>query len=451
MTVNVNEIKLAQSIAAEAEKNGGRAYYVGGCVRDRLLKIDNYDIDIEIHGITPEKLKEILSKFGTPIQYGSSFGIFSLKEVHIDIALPRKEKKVGNKHTDFVVDIDAFVGTKKAAMRRDFTVNALMRDVLTDDIVDHFGGLDDLKNKVLRHVNDDSFGEDALRVLRAAQFASRFGFEIHPDTKRLCGEMDITSLSRERIFEEMKKALIKSPKPSIFFEVLRSFKQLSYWFPELESLIGIEQNPVYHAEGDVWNHTMMTLDKAANYRDKVQHPFWFMLCALAHDFGKAVCYSVGDGVIHAYGHEYESEKIAATFLQRLTNNNQLIKYVLNITKLHMRPNIAARNNSAAKVTNKIFDSCLYPMDLIYFCQADDKGRIMKVNQPDTLEYLLKHYEIYKSIMSKPYVKGSDLVEYGIAPGEHFSKLLAYAHKLRLSGVPKESALKQTLTYAGTLK
>ncbi len=139
--------KKVKEIARKAGEVGGRAYYVGGFVRDRLLGLPTKDIDVEIHGISPDKLREIVSSEGTVLEMGESFGIFSLKGTDIDIAMPRKETVTGRGHRDFDVSVDPFIGVEKAAARRDFTVNALMEDVLTGEIIDSFGGLTTLKAK----------------------------------------------------------------------------------------------------------------------------------------------------------------------------------------------------------------------------------------------------------------------------------------------------------------
>ena len=235
---------IAERIAEKVKAAGGRTFYVGGFVRDKQLGIDNKDVDIEVHGIEPESLWQILNETGEPAAFGQSFGIFSLKGEDIDIAMPRRERALASAdgvrgHRDFDVEVDPFIGTYEAARRRDFTINALMEDVLTSEMIDHFGGMDDLREKVMRHIDPETFVEDPLRVLRAAQFAARFGFSVAPETVELCRGIDLSALSRERVEEEMKKALLKADKPSIFFEVLREMDQLDCWFPELKQMIGI--------------------------------------------------------------------------------------------------------------------------------------------------------------------------------------------------------------------
>jgi len=308
----------------------------------------------------------------------------------------------------------------------------------------------DLMAGVLRHVNDQSFAEDPLRVLRAAQFAARFGFRAAEETVALCSRMDLRHLPRERIEGELKKALLKAEKPSIFFEVLRKMDQLDQWFPEVKALIGVQQNPAYHSEGDVWTHTMMVLDEAAKLRHRAANPYWFMLSAVTHDFGKAVCTEEKDGVLHAYQHEVRGLPLIEAFLRRITSETRLIEYVLNLSEYHMKPNTVAGARSAVKVTTRMFDQSVDPEGLICLALADDRGRITQIPAADHEAFLCERLEIFKELMQRPYVMGRDLIEAGLTPGVEFTEILRHAHKLRLAGVPKESALKQTLAFARKL-
>lgn len=293
--------KMAQRIAGKVAQQGGRVFYVGGLVRDKLLGRENKDVDIEVHGVTPEALEGILDSLGERTQMGASFGVYGLKHYDLDITMPRREQAAGRGHRDFAAFADPFLGTQKAAQRRDFTMNALMEDVLTGEIVDHFGGQEDLKRGIVRHVNDVSFAEDPLRVLRAARFAARFGFDLAEETLSLCARMDLTALASERIMGELEKALLKAPRPSVFFEVLRQMGQLGYWFSEVEALIGVPQEPQFHPEGDVWNHTMLVLDQAAKLREQAKDPLGLMLAALCHDLGKQMAIQNDHGRIRALG------------------------------------------------------------------------------------------------------------------------------------------------------
>lgn len=451
MTHSEQDKEMAREIARLVQAQGGRTYYVGGFVRDALLHRENKDVDIEVHGVSPQCLAEILDSLGERITIGESFGIFSLKGYSLDIAMPRKEEARGQGHRDFAIFVDPFIGTEAACRRRDFTFNALMQDVLTGEIVDHFGGREDLQAGILRHVSDESFAEDPLRVLRAAQFAARFGCTPAEETVRLCRRMDLRHLPGERIEGELKKALLKAEQPSIFFRVLRQMDQLDVWFPELKALIGVPQNPVYHAEGDVWTHTMLVLDQAAKLRDRVRSPYWFMLAAITHDFGKAVCTEEVNGTIHAYRHESAGLPLAEAFLRRITTETRLIEYVLNLTQLHMKPNAVAEARSAVKVTNRMFDQAMDPEALVCIALADDRGRITAHPGASNEAFLYQRLEIFREIMARPCVMGRDLIAAGLTPSADFAPILEYAHKLRLAGVEKESALKQTLAFARKLR
>ena len=443
--------EIVKKITEYVNEAGGKVFYVGGCVRDRLLGIENKDVDIEVHGISPEDLYSILEKVGEPLVYGRSFGVFALRGEDIDIAMPRRERAVGKGHRDFVVDVDPFIGTREAARRRDFTINALMENAMTGEIVDHFGGQEDLKAGIIRHIDPATFVEDPLRVLRGAQFAARFSFSIAADTVELCRGIDLSTLSKERVEEELRKALLKADKPSIFFEAMREMDQLDHWFPELKELIGLEQDPVFHPEGDVWTHTMEVIDRAAGYRDKVSEPFSFMLLALTHDLGKIVTTEEKNGRIHAYEHETKGLPLVESFLRRILNENDVIDYVLNMVPLHMKPNVAAHSKPALKSTNRMFDQAEAPEDLIWFAAADRPVFAGEEAFSGDTEFLLERLAAYYEIMARPHVMGRDLIAAGLEPGEDFSEILEYAHKLRLAGIEKDLAMKQVLAYARDLR
>ena len=468
----MNEIDktIIKKLAERVAELGGRAYFVGGIVRDEVMGRPIKDVDIEVHGISEIVLEEVLKELGKPLRFGSAFGVYSLAGHQIDIALPRSERKAGNGHRDFEIEIDPFIGIKEAARRRDFTMNALLKDILTGEIADPYGGTEDIKNRIIRHIDDRKFGEDPLRALRAAQFRSRFGFQVAPSTISICRTLDLSSLSAERVEMEMKKALLESRQPSEFFECLREMGQLGYWFQELEQLIGLEQNSAFHPEGDVWTHTMMVLDRAARFRPCVSDPYAFMLLALTHDLGKITTTEFVNGAIHAYGHEIQGAEIAERFLNRVCHGSDIKRYIANMIPNHMRPNKIAESRSAVKKTNRLFDDVVAPSDLIYFaiCDKPKLPHIMvskenkedplglyteteKTREKERIDFLFDRLEIYKTMMSEPYVTGKDLINNGITPGDDFSLILEYAHKLRLAGIPKENALKQTISYAVKLR
>lgn len=214
--------RLQKFLKALSDK-GAKTYYVGGYVRDMILGKENKDIDIEIHYITEKEFLDTCKSFDLDIKLcGQAFGVYKavLDEQDIDFSFPRTEKLIGTRHTDFEIAVDPFIGELKASQRRDFTINALMMDTQTGTISDFHKGMEDLENKVIRHTSD-KFSEDALRIFRAAQFASRFGFTIAPETLELCKQIDVTHLPQERIQEETYKAFTKGT-PSIYFDILKS-------------------------------------------------------------------------------------------------------------------------------------------------------------------------------------------------------------------------------------
>ena len=225
---------MLEKLLKELNKKGAKTYYVGGCVRDELLGKVNKDIDIEIHYITEDEFVSIAQELGIKIDFvGKSFGVYKafMDETDFDFSFPRTEKQIGDKHTDFEIVVDPFIGESKAAERRDFTINALMKDTQTGKILDFFGGMKDLESGIIRHCTE-KFAEDSLRVFRAAQFASRFEFEIAPETIEIAKTLDCTTLPMERIFGETHKAITKSEKPSLFFKELEKMGVSKGFFPE---------------------------------------------------------------------------------------------------------------------------------------------------------------------------------------------------------------------------
>jgi len=444
----LQDLQLSRELAAAVAGAGGRAYYVGGIVRDGLMGVECKDIDIEVYGIAPARLREVLGSLGEVYDRGASFGVLGLRHSDIDIAMPRTESRTGAKHTNFDVCVNPFLDPKDACRRRDFTINAMMQDVLSGEILDFYGGREDLEKKIIRCVCPETFIEDALRVFRACQFAARLDAAIAPETRELCRSMDVTELSHERIFAETEKALIKAEKPSVYFRELKRMDHLKEFFPELEATIGVEQNPKFHPEGDVFEHTMLVLDAAAELRGRSEWQLGFMLSALMHDLGKVIATQVQeDGRITAYGHEVLGLDFVERQLRRITNHDKLISYVKNQTELHMRPNMLAGANSKKKKTRQLFDLSLCPNDLILLSRADASGKLDEPYDAGCEQWLRQRLEDYKECVKRPMVTGKDLIAAGLKPDANFSKLIQRARMLHFSGIEKRSALKQVLAEA----
>ena len=437
MKDNDMAIKLAQEI----KKAGGRTYYVGGCVRDLFLHKESKDIDIEVYGISPEKLKSICSKFGKMDEVGVSFGVLKIHGYNLDITMPRREHVIGSGHKDFSVSVDPLMDTREAASRRDFTINALMKDVLTGEIMDHFGGELDLDERKIRHIDDKTFIEDPLRVFRAAGFAARLNFKIHEATFDLCKTIDISGLSRERIFEETNKVLLKSEKPSIYFRYLHDMGRLNVFFPGIDGLHGVQQDPIYHPEGDAFIHTMKVLDHAALVREKVENPLGFMYAALFHDVGKleTTIFDEQKNRWTSIDHDTIGINLAEKEMLRITSDKNLIRYVKNMVGLHMQPALITQK-SKPKTTNRMFDKCISPNDLFLLSICDQAGR--KEISQEAIDWWISRLDRYFTVVGEPEVTGDDLIALGYKPRPEFSKILEKCHFIHLAEVSKEDVIRQ---------
>ena len=439
---------MIQDIAAAVHQLGGRALLVGGCVRDGLLGIPCYDIDCEVHGVAPDKLRSLLARFGDIDESGEKYGIFTIRGAGVDIALPRMETRTGPGHKDFVVVTDPDLPPERAAMRRDFTVNAIMRDALTGEYVDPFGGINDLKNGVLRAVPGDKFEEDPLRVLRGAQFASRFHLIPDGETIEKMRRMPVSALSAARVMEETKKALLKSDQPSVYFSVLEAAGALEPWFHELAALRKIPQNPVYHPEGDALAHTLMVLDAAAEIRDqvKLKDPLAFMLACLCHDLGKAVSMQVKeDGRIQAIGHEHTGVPLVGDMLSRLGAGKKTIAYAQNMCKLHMRVHTCYYGKARVSRTNLLFDEAEMPEELAWLVVCDSRGTGKPRENADTEEaFIMERLRLYEEAAAKPMPDAAMLMALGMQPGPKMKAAIKKARELVLCGETAERAAEKCI-------
>src|SRR6185295_17280956 len=236
-------------LARAIHEAGGRALLVGGCVRDALMGAEAKDWDLEVYNLEAARLREILDQFGPVNVVGEAFTVYKLGN-HLDVSIPRRERKSGYGHKGFVIEGDPSMSVAEATRRRDFTINAILEDPLTGELIDPFDGRRDIEQHVLRAVSKDTFAEDSLRVLRAAQFAARFEFDIEADTVELCRAIDLSDLPAERIWGEIEKLLLRAARPSIGLEWLRRLGAIEKLFLEIQSLIGVPQDPEWHPEGD---------------------------------------------------------------------------------------------------------------------------------------------------------------------------------------------------------
>jgi len=452
-----NNIIVAKKIAQEIKDKNGRMFFVGGYVRDQIINKENKDIDVEVFGLSVNELTDILSNYGVIDEVGISFGIFKIHGIDIDFSMPRKEKSIGVKHKDFQINIDPNMSILEASRRRDFTMNALLQDALTGEIIDNFNGIQDIQNKVIQHIDENTFIQDELRVLRACQFAARFNFRISEDTLKLCKKLDCTNLAKERIYIEVEKALLNTDKPSIFFEYARQLGLLNKIFAPMDKLIGVEQSPIHHPEGDVWTHTMMVIDEAAKLRKKSNYPIALMLASVCHDLGKITTTRHLHGRIVSYNHENELH-LTKKFLKNITNNNDLTCSVMLLVKNHMRPNILAKNNSSDKAIRRLIvdtsSKIVNIKDAILLSKADRMGRdTSDLNILDIDEWWKDRIATVNENKTTidPLVTGKDLTQMGYIQGEEIGVILKQAFELQICGFSKEEILKKIKSKSKKLK
>jgi tRNA nucleotidyltransferase (CCA-adding enzyme) len=436
-------IKLAETI----KRNGGRAMLVGGSVRDELMGIEPKDFDVEVYKIEPRKLREILDGFGKVDAVGEAFTVYKIGQ-DLDVSLPRRERKTGRGHRGFVVEGDPNMSFGEACKRRDFTINAILRDVLTGEIVDIYDGESDIKNKILRVVSKETFAEDSLRVLRAAQFAARFEFAIDAETVEICRAIDLTDLPKERIWSELEKLLLKVEKPSISLRWLYDLNVVEQLFPELKSLVGVPQEAEWHPEGNVDIHTLMVVDEARKLIDDLSYAkkITVMLAAVCHDFGKPATTKFFDGRWRSHAHDEAGVEPTVSFLDRLgiytINNFDVREQVVQLVRYHLLPGMFYKQRDTLgdgafrRLARKVEPDLLYRVS-----RADSLGR-----NPEWLprekwfdakaqEWFIERAKDLKVEESAPkqILLGRHLIELGLKPSPVFGDILKAVYELQLDG------------------
>lgn len=331
-------------MANKIRQNEGNLYLVGGAVRDELLGKETHDEDYCVTGLSSDEFQKL---FTNAHIRGKAFAVFDINGK--EFALARIESKQGIGHKQFEINTNPQITIEQDLARRDITINSIAKDVLTQEIIDPFNGRNDLKNKVIR-ATTVHFKEDPLRVYRVARFAAQLGFEVNSKTIEQMRELkqELNSLSKERVFAELNKAL-NTEKPSIFFEVLRNADVLDIHFKEIKDLIGAEQPLKYHPEGDAYNHTMLVLDMAAdltkNYEENRKLEIRFS--ALVHDLGKGV--TPKEEYPHHYGHENTGAELVGQFGNNIKAPNNWIKCGKTACREHMRGGIFNKMKPSTKV------------------------------------------------------------------------------------------------------
>lgn len=388
-------IEIAKKIAY----NKGRLYLVGGAVRDKLNNIQYHDEDYCVTGLSYKKFEEL---FPNAHKRGKSFSVYDIDGK--EFALARTEEKIGNGHTNFKIITNENITIEEDLKRRDITINSIAQDVLTNQIIDPFNGVEDFKNKIIR-ATSQSFKEDPLRVYRVARFASKFNFSVDSDTIRLMNSIksELKYLSVERVFEEFRKA-INTDYPHIFFEVLKQANLLDIHFIEIYKLIGAIQPEQYHPEGDSYNHTILALKMAASITKDEKIRF----SALVHDLGKGL--TPPSEYPHHINHDVRGVKQVQNFGNRLNMPNSWIKCGVVAAREHMKGGIFYKMTPKKQVDfiERIDKTILGLEGLEIVVESDRNCRGTKIEK-------IRFAELGKKVINN--INGTDIMKkYNLSPG-----------------------------------
>jgi tRNA nucleotidyltransferase (CCA-adding enzyme) len=430
----------AKRLATHVRGHGGRALCVGGFVRDRLLGRNSKDLDVEVFGIPQDRLLPLLQSLGRVEPVGQAFPVYKFGT--IDVALPRRESKTGRGHKGFTVEGDHTMSFEDAARRRDFTINAIAWDPLTDEYLDPFNGRRDLELRVLKVVDPATFADDSLRVLRALQFAARFELTIDPDTAEICSAIALDDLPAERIWGEFEKLLLQAERPSIGFALARELGVIAQLLPEMEQLYDCPQDPEWHPEGNVWIHTLMVIDKARQLNGDLDRPrlATVMLGAVCHDLGKPATTALIDGRVKSPNHEAMGVEPATRILDRLnihTLDNFDVRFqVLGIVAEHLRP--SAFHKAKDTVTDGAFRRLAQKVDLellVRFARADCQGRTGTFDCSAMDWFIARARSLgVEHKPPQPILLGRHLIEMGVKPGPEMGRILRAVYELQLDSL-----------------
>ena len=433
------ELQLALDVARAAASAGGRALIVGGWVRDRLLGRESKDIDLEVYGVPVASLRALLEQVGPVNTVGESFTVYKVGP--LDVALPRRESKTGRGHRGFSVSGDPDLPLEEAARRRDFTINAIAWDPLTEDYLDPCSGRADLERRVLRAVDPATFADDSLRVLRALQFVARFELELDAATRALCRTIALDDLPAERIWGELEKLLLGARRPSVGFALALELGVIERLFPELAALVDCPQEPEWHPEGDVWVHTLLVIDRARERIDGLTRPaqIAIMLGAVCHDLGKPATTATIDGRIRSLNHEEMGVAPATAFLDRINmhtlDGDDVRRHVLGLVANHLKPGMwrTARDG----VGDGAFRRLARKVDLellARLAKADCLGRTGEFDC-SAMDWFLERARALgvQHEAPKPLLLGRHLLGLGMTPGPRIGEVLRQVYERQLDG------------------
>jgi tRNA nucleotidyltransferase (CCA-adding enzyme) len=439
----VNNVAFARAadIATAVREAGGRALIVGGWVRDRLMgrESNSKDIDLEVYGLTTDRVRSLLESLGRVEAVGESFQVY--KTGDIDVSLPRRESKSGRGHRGFDVTGDPDMTFLDAARRRDFTINAIAWDPLSDQYLDPYDGRGDLNRRLLRAVDPATFADDSLRALRAVQFAARFEFTLDTHTRELCRTMPLDDLPSERVWGEIEKLLL-APRPSIGFALALDLGIVAQLFPELQALVACPQEPEWHPEGDVWVHTLQVVDETRQRIDDLPRPqqLALMLGAVCHDFGKPATTAEMDGRIRSLDHEEQGVVPALAFLDRLNIHSidgyDVRRQVVGFVAQHLKP--GAWYKVRGEVGDGAFRRLAHKVDLellARLAKSDCLGREPGRFDCSAMDWFLDRARALgvEHRPPPPILLGRHLLALGLTPGPRVGDILKAVYEQQMDG------------------
>ncbi len=437
-TADGGRLRLIARAVADA---GGRAVLVGGAVRDGLLGERVKDLDVEVFGLDLDRLHSVLGRFGDVLTIGRSFGVLAIDGLSIDFSLPRRDNKVAPGHKGFDIEWDPMLSFDQAARRRDLTINSMGIDLATGEFLDPHGGRDDLQRRRLQATDAVLFPEDPLRGLRVAQFAARFCMEPTAELIALCAPLDLSELPAERIGAEFRKLLCKGREPSRGLSFLFDSGLLRF-FPELTALVGVPQDAQWHPEGDVWIHTLMVADRAAELHTGIaEQDELLMFGALCHDLGKPATTEMIEGRIRSRNHDRQGVEPTRALLARLAVGGDLKNQVAALVEYHLAPALftSAKNQAGArgyrKLARQLGQVGLSMRDLERVARADHLGRT-------TAEALRREFPAGDAFLARAeqlavaeqapadVVSGRHLIDAGLEPSPRFGEILRRCRELQ---------------------
>jgi tRNA nucleotidyltransferase (CCA-adding enzyme) len=444
--------RRVENISAEIRQAGGRALYVGGVVRDQLLDLVPKDVDVEVHGLPLEALQSLLNRHGRVRLVGRRFGVLILDGLGVEWSVPRRDSR--GRHP--VVDVQPDLGFREASRRRDLTMNAMLRDVLSGELIDPWNGREDIEQRVLRTPDPELFVQDPLRLYRVMQFAARFEMTPEETLQRTCREMDIGGVSRERIEEEFEKMWLRSRRPSLGLRWLESTGRMGEVLPELVALRGAAQDPQWHPEGDVWAHTLQVVDAAAALRvGDSQRDLMLLWAALLHDIGKPETATVKRGRIRTPLHDKLGAEKAGEVLGRMVGRESTRRGAVKLVAHHMKPLQFHQNESPQRAFKRLAVK-LYPEAdlelLIRLARADYRGTNPESDLPlegDT-EMMVWFERMtcgsrVENAPEAPVLLGRHLLD-TVPAGPELGRLLEQAYRIQLDeGLVDAAALKKRVT------